>query len=159
MFQMRLKGSHLSQIGAHFGISRVRVGQIITKVLAERRTAIHGQVDEVRTMQLERIELIVSDLIRYCVTRKEMRPVIDKDGQPVLNSDGTQKLEPLILPPDLDSIDRFIKLEARRAALLGLDAPTKLQPVAPGPLTFEGVIPVIDEQTKADLMASIMASV
>lgn len=40
---------------------------------------------------------------------------------------------------DLDAVDRFVRISARRAALLGLDRPTKIAPTSPdGSAPYEG---------------------
>lgn len=117
VWRLRLKGRSLRQIGAEVGLSHVYVREILERGYEER---IYPKVDEARTMELERLDELQQAawavLERHHLTVSHGRIVRDEDGQAILD-DG----------PVLNAIDRLLRVAERRARMLGLDAPTKVE--------------------------------
>jgi hypothetical protein len=117
IWRLRLKGRSLRQIGVEVGLSHVMVREILEKGYDER---IYPKVDEARTMELERLDEMQHAawqvLERHHITVSHGKVVRDDDGETILD-DG----------PVLRAIDSLLRVSDRRAKLLGLDAPTRVE--------------------------------
>lgn len=136
--QLRSKGWSYRAIAAELGMSSVAsahkaVARALKAIVEEPATA-------VRALELERLdrmyEAVVAVLEREHVTvsggnvvRRQVGQERDDVGALVLAGDG----QPIPIyedimddAPVLQAVDRLLKIQARRAALLGLDAETKL---------------------------------
>lgn len=113
--RLRSKGWQYPRIAAQLGFKhRADAYNAVQRVLKE---TVREAGDEIRTLELERLDALyaaASDVLeREHVTVSNGR-VVDLLGTP-LPDDG----------PVLAAIDRLLKIQERRARLLGLDAPTK----------------------------------
>src|SRR5690606_5993712 len=91
----------------------------------------HRSVELYREEELQRLDLLMTEawavLKRAHVTVSHGRVIYDEStGQP-LPDDG----------PVLQAIDRILKIQERRAKLLGLDAPTKIEAITMDALDAE----------------------
>lgn len=122
--RLRAGGWTLQQIADHFGVNRSSVKRMIDRVLAE---TIEEPAAQVRAFELERLDLMWQAVMKVL----EARHVTVSQGKVVYLGD-----EPLADDaPVLQAVDRLLKIQARRAALLGLDAPAKQE--VGGKLTYE----------------------
>lgn len=96
VWALRMRGLSSRQIAKHVEVSHVTVLKDLTIVLDRTRSETNDAVAQHRSLQLSRLERL------------------------------TEVLMPLAESGSLDAIDRLDKIEKRRAALLGLDAPTKV---------------------------------
>lgn len=117
IWQLRLRGLSLRQIGAEVGLSHPSVHEILKRGYQER---VYPLVDEQRAVELERLDLWTvaagEVLNREHIHVSNGRIVRDENDKPI-RDDG----------PVLAAIDRLVRLAERRARLLGLDAPTRVQ--------------------------------
>jgi multidrug efflux pump subunit AcrA (membrane-fusion protein) len=100
---------------------------------------------EVRQLELDRLDrmyaAVVAVLERKHVTVSQGRVV--RTGRPFVNGDGQAEIaegqgEPLEDDaPVLAAVDRLLKIQARRAALLGLDSPVRQEVAHDGGLRYE----------------------
>jgi hypothetical protein len=114
--QLRQAGASLSQIGEHLGVSESRACRIVQDALA---ATVREPAEEIRALELARLDQLWVEatkvLRRQHVTVSNGRVVIHPGTKAPLEDDG----------PVLNAIDRLLKIQERRARLLGLDAPTK----------------------------------
>jgi hypothetical protein len=94
---LRLAGLSYTRIGAKIGITRQRAHQLVTKGLDEARTQIAASGDEVRAEELARLDGLL------------------------------EKFYPMAAKGDLHAGDRVLKIGERRAKLLGLEAPVRIE--------------------------------
>ncbi len=115
--QLRQAGASLTQIGEHLGVSESRACRIVQDALA---AVVREPADEVRQLELARLDQLWVEatkvLRRTHITVSNGRVAIDPRTEQPLEDDG----------PVLNAIDRLLKIQERRAKLLGLDAPSKL---------------------------------
>ena len=109
---MRLAGKSFVAIGQELGITRQCAWKLVNRELGRRAQELKASGERVRQHAVERLEAVLADLWPLCTaTRAE---------------DGT-----VIEGPRLEAIDRLLKLEQRRAALLGLDTPVQTRLAGP----------------------------
>lgn len=113
---LRRNGATYDQIGQQLGITTSGAAKIVKRVLDQHVTE---ALPDVRKLELDRLDqLQVQALL---VLRREHYHVsggkvaLDQTGRPI-RDDG----------PTLAAIGRLLDIQARRARLLGLDAPTKM---------------------------------
>jgi hypothetical protein len=94
-WDLRVRGKTYREIGAALGVSGKTAHQDCHAVLDRIKTETDDKAEHHRELQLARLERL------------------------------TAVLMPMAEGGDLDAMDRLDKLEKRRAALLGLDAPTR----------------------------------
>ena len=92
----------------------------IIRALAQRKKDVDDALPQYIALELERLDTLEQEvwavLNRPHQVVSQGRIVRDADGEP-LADDG----------PILDAVDRLLKIQARRARLLGHDAPVKVQ--------------------------------
>lgn len=117
--ELRRQRKTFAQIGAELGVSAPRAHAIYSAALA----AIPAQqIDEHRAEALQELDYLASKALevlhRHHVTVSNGRVVmlLDAEGDAVpVEDDG----------PVLQAIDRLLKIQERRAKLLGLDSPAR----------------------------------
>lgn len=134
--RMRSAGKTYQQIADELGYcDRHRARRAVEGVLAETVTE---SGDELRKLELDHLDELRQAagrvLARRHVTVSHGKIMYGADGEPILD-DG----------PELAAIDRLVKVAERRARLLGLDAPTKVE--ASGQVAYV-LVSVDDEQLK-----------
>jgi hypothetical protein len=105
--ELRKGGATFEQIGKTLDVSTATAYSYVMEALKE---TLREPADELRTLELERIDRLALALWPRAVGERE-----SVDGRIVVH------------PADLRAVDRVVKLMERRAALLGLDAPQKLE--------------------------------
>lgn len=138
-------GYSKEKVAEVMGISNVYAGKLIKKGI----TAIfRGETEDMVTMALARLDeqyrtvMEILNSQHLIVNNGEVVTdyIRDPDTQQPLEFDGARIRVPLKdKGPALAAIDRLLKIEERRAKLLGLDKPTKIAPTNPDgdkPATF-----------------------
>lgn len=113
--QLRARSWTYQQIADELGISQSAAHDAVQRVLA---ATVAEPADAVRKLELERLDRMAQEveavLKRRHVTVSNGK-VVQLDGE-VIEDDG----------PILQAVDRLLKIQERRAKLLGLDAATKV---------------------------------
>lgn len=114
--RLRSKGWSYPRIAAELGYKhKADAYNAVKKVLAD---TVREAGDEVRAMELVRLDALYAAatevLDREHVTVSHGRIVAGADGAPLLDD-----------APVLQAVDRLLRIQERRARLLGLDAPVK----------------------------------
>ncbi len=116
MWKMRVNAHTQREIADHFGISQARVSQIFDEMLKERQQ--QGS-DALRAFELDKLDqaeqAVLEVLRRHHVTVSNGKVMYLEDA-PMLDD-----------APVLAATDRLLRIAQRRAALLGLDAPQKIE--------------------------------
>jgi hypothetical protein len=114
--QLRRNGAGYAQIAERLGMSVSGAYDAVKRAL-DRTT--QEAAPDVRKLELERLDSLLVTALTVLARPHPLvqggRIVLDQQGQP-LRDDG----------PTLAALDRVLKIQERRARLLGLDAPTKL---------------------------------
>ncbi len=124
--RLRARGLSYEQIAEQLGVSRSNAYLAVQRAIAD---IVREPAEEVRQLELVRLDemhraaLGVLEATHYVVDKGK---VVMWDGQPLID-DG----------PVLAAVDRMLKIQARRAALLGLDAEKKVS--LSGGVTYEVV--------------------
>ncbi|MCF3101436.1 hypothetical protein IPZ58_07560 [Streptomyces roseoverticillatus] len=112
--ELRARGMSYRRIAAELGIDVHTAHDAVERAL---KAIVQEPAEKVRALELERLDLLyeraVQVLERRHVTVSQGRIV--REGDQPLQDDG----------PVLQAIDRLLKIQERRARLLGLDAATK----------------------------------
>lgn len=98
---LRIAGATFEQIGERLGVSAQAAYSLVSRALDKTRKATAESAETLRGMELTRLDA--------------MQTAIWADA----------------MKGDEQKIDRLLKIQARRAALLGLDAPAKIAPTDP----------------------------
>jgi predicted transcriptional regulator len=144
--KLRARGLSFRAIAAELGMSPSSAHEAVQRCLAEAPAEAAG---ELRPLELERLDemwravsavmkrdhVTVSQgrIVRARVLDENGDPIIvttDKDGKPIFREE-----EILDDGPVLAAVGRLLDIQKRRAALLGLDAPQKVE--QGGKLTYE----------------------
>lgn len=96
-FQLRLRGLSYREIGRQLGVTEQRVHQIIQKELKILTERLNSNVEELRTIEDERLNVMLRALMPKAVRGEEA------------------------------AIDRVLRIMDRRAKFYGLDTPVKQQ--------------------------------
>ncbi len=123
---MRIAGADWQQIADQFGYaSRGAACKDVTRALEARLIEQHTSVEMLRQTELIRLDALTREA--WAVMKR--RHVTVSAGQVVMVVDERTHTEtPLVDDkPTLDAIDRLLKIQDRRAKLLGLDAPKKVE--------------------------------
>jgi len=119
--RLRARGRTYEQIGADLHLSKSSAYEAVQRALAD---TVREPADEVRQLELLRLDelhraaLGVMEATHYVVDKGT---VVQWEGAPLVD-DG----------PVLAAIDRLLRIQERRAKLLGLDAPLKVSAEAEG---------------------------
>lgn len=106
---MRLAGARLSQIAAKYGVSEAVVSRSLSLALEHERAVCSEMAEEYRALELARFETLRQALWPVALGVKKST----KNGREIQGE------------PNLDAVDRLIKISARVARMIGLDAPSK----------------------------------
>ncbi|WP_326642900.1 hypothetical protein OG884_18760 [Streptosporangium sp. NBC_01755] len=127
--RLRTRGLTYRQIADELGMAGPgKAHEAVRRVLAETT---QEAADDLRMVELERLDemyqaaLKVLETEHYAVSHG--RVIYLEEGGPPLTDDG----------PVLAAIDRLLKVQERRAKLLGLDAPTKANVTVSDAITTE----------------------
>ena len=120
---LRIAGATFEQIGERLEISTPSAFGLVSRALLKTRAATAESAETLRQMELTRLDA--------------MQTAIWADA----------------MKGDEQKIDRLLKIQARRAALLGLDAPTKVAPTDP---TGERGYEALTDAERAARLASIL---
>jgi len=126
IWQMRLKNKTQREIADMFGITQQQVSAILTEMINDRKEEASDAVRQFEVGKLDELEAaMLAILRREHVTIQGGKLVrestVDADGKELL---GAPYLDD---GPAMAAADRLLKIAQRRAALLGLDAPTKIE--------------------------------
>lgn len=114
--RMRARGAAFRDIAAQLGISVSTAHDAVQRALAAHSEEPAAQVRALELQRLDALYVRVMEVLdRKHVTVSNGR-VVHLGDEP-LQDDG----------PVLAAVDRALKIQARRAALLGLDMPTKVE--------------------------------
>lgn len=119
MLRLYATGHTQADIAAQYGITQQAVSEQIRKAIASR--PVHA-VNEYRAIELEKLDAAERAVLGVL----NRRHVTVSNGQIVMVA-GPDGEEPLLDDaPVLKAVDRLVQISKRRAALLGLDAPTRV---------------------------------
>ena len=107
---LRIVGKTYKQIGIAMGYSEARAHKVVTKELARIREERAETINDVRDMELERLDHL------FAIAMGRADPPETKDPD-LLELQAENRMK---------AIDRAVKLMDRRAKLLGLDAPKRI---------------------------------
>lgn len=137
--RLRTRGHGYREIGELLGFTTQAAHEAVKRAMAE---AIAEPAAAVRDMELGRLDTmyvaVLEILERKHVTISQggivQIRVLDEDGQPILIGHDPETGRPIYKETDLlddkpalEAVDRLLKIQARRAALLGLDSPVKAE--------------------------------
>lgn len=120
-YEMRLRGLSIRAIAAETGLSVGTVYNRIDCEITETLDPLRSKVRELEIERLDRMQLTVLNIL-------DREHYVISDGRVVTRIDAeTDEKVPIPDPgPVFQAIDRLLKIAERRARLLGLDAPTKV---------------------------------
>lgn len=145
--ELRLQGFSWPEIGEKMGMKPAHAHEQHRRALA---AIIREPAMEVREMEIRRLDAMLRDLYNdyhkffpVVNSGQVVRDVVeDENGDPIPKEDGsgrfkTYKLEDI--GPRMQILDRMLKIQDRRAKLLGLDAPVRrtLEGADGGPVKFD----------------------
>lgn len=137
--RLRARSLTYRQIGEALGMSTSSAHEAVQRALADTLEEPAAAVRELELSKLDAMERAVLEVLeRAHVSISQGRVVRRRTDQVEQNPDGTDKVDDegilvhvwedvLDDGPVLQAVDRLLKVQVRRAALLGLDAPTKAQ--------------------------------
>lgn len=158
IYQAKVQGRTLESIGADHGLTAARVSQIVNKIIDARRVEmVEGMAEFVAKQRVDAIAKLDAAEARIweVIRRRHLMvnagqvvtvPKIDsKTGDMVVTAEGADVVTALeddgpILAAVNGALD---KIWRRRAALLGLDAPTKVETTGTYEYTVNGVDPEV----------------
>lgn len=126
IWQMRLENKTQQEIADAVGLSQPRVAEILGEMLKVRSEEASENLRQFEVGKLDRMEAaMLQVLARDHLTIQGGKVVrethVDEDGTEypgeAYRDDG----------PAMAAVDRLLKIAQRRAALLGLDSPTKIE--------------------------------
>ncbi|RKN61873.1 hypothetical protein D7231_31875 [Streptomyces klenkii] len=113
---LRARGLSYRQIADELGVARTTAHEMVERAL---QAIVQEPAEQVRQLELDRLDHMYRSALgvleRRHVTVSQGRIVKADDGEP-LEDDG----------PVLQAIDRMLRIQERRARLLGLDAPSRV---------------------------------
>lgn len=120
--RMRVAGATQAQIAREIGLSQAHTGALLRKYMLARRDELQEDVEVLRSVQHERLEVMFASLFREARIGRT-RVKVDQDGKPVIEN-GVVVHEPE--PLNMQAIDRMVSVLDRINALHGLNAPVKV---------------------------------
>lgn len=134
MLSLRLEGLTLEQIGERMGVGKPTVSRVISNALA---THTREPAEELISLELGRCDVLLTEAMQtvkafhplVSAGRVVSAPMLDSNGQPVRNPETGDVLTRVLedKAPKLAAIHTAVKVMERRAKLLGLDAPSRMQ--------------------------------
>jgi hypothetical protein len=121
--KLRVAGFTFREIGRKLGISNCMAHKDVQAALAEYREETAENVAVERGVQLQRLDAAAKVAINVLNGRLPNADELGEDAGPDELAEALAEAEEI----KLKAIDRIVKLEERRAKLLGLDAPTKTE--------------------------------
>jgi len=137
---LRRQGMTFEQIGAALGMTNAGAHGAVKRALRLVIDEARNDAEALRALQLERLDEMYREA--YAVMqhrhpliqqgRVVMQLVLDEDGRPIpdlmstTNPPGWLHTPVWDAAPRLAAIDRLLRIEQRRAELLGIDAPKKV---------------------------------
>ncbi len=153
----------VQDIARHYKISSPRVVQIIQKWLNQQREETSKIADGLREQEVERLDTLCQSLWPM-VAPYEGKSIAEIEAVMApyrgMDDDEFKKKakERGELVPNMDAIDRYVRISARRSAMLGLDSPTKIANTTPdGKAATASVVISLDESSMAKI-ASLLDS-
>lgn len=127
--RLRARGRTYRQIATELDMAGPgKAYEAVRRVLAETT---QEAADDLRLIELERLDQMYQAALKVLETEhyavSHGRVIYLEDGGPPLTDDG----------PALQAMDRLLKIQERRAKLLGLDAPTKANVTVSDSMTEE----------------------
>lgn len=121
-YELRLRGLSIRAIAEETGLS---VGTVFNRIdceITETLDPLRAKLRELEVERLDRMQLTVLNIL-------DRDHYVVSDGRVVTRVDAeTDEKVPVADPgPVFQAIDRLLKIQERRAKLLGLDAPTKVE--------------------------------
>lgn len=114
--RLRARGWSYQRIADEMGLSQSAAHEAVQRALRE---TVEEPAAEVRALEVERLDAMYAAVVEVL----ERQHVTVSNGRVIYVGD-----EPLQDDaPVLAAVDRLLKIQARRAALLGLDMPTKVE--------------------------------
>lgn len=126
IWKLRLQNRTQRQIADEVGLSQAQVSAILAEMIQERKEEASEALRQFEVGKLDTLEKAMLDVLaRDHLTIQGGKVVrethVDEDGQEhpgePYRDDG----------PAMAAVDRLLKIAQRRAALLGLDSPTKIE--------------------------------
>lgn len=119
--RLRSRGMTLAQVAAELGYCDASAA---SKAISRALAAVPAEgVDALRRMQSERLDYLLAKALEVLESKHYAH---SQSGQLLRGPDGEVLLDD---GPVLAAIDRIVRIEERRARLMGLDAPTRLEVV------------------------------
>lgn len=150
---LRLEGHSLLAIGEKLGISLPYAHRVVSKAL---RDIPNGEAEELRTLELTRLDGLQLEVMEVL---RRFHPYVHAGQIVMVKDDTTGNSYPLADDSlILSSVDRLLKIQERRAKLVGLDKPEKkeLTGADGSPIAFTEI--QADErarQTRAAMLAQL----
>ena len=126
IWRLRLENKTQREIATAVGLSQAQVSAVLAEMIKDRKDEASEALREFEVGKLDRLERAMLDVLdREHLTIQGGKVVRDSyvredgteyDGEPY-RDDG----------PAMAAVDRLLKIAQRRAALLGLDSPTKIE--------------------------------
>lgn len=138
--QLRARGLPYEQVGEALGITKQAAFKLVTRAL---RATLREAGEQVRQLELCRLDDLLVE-----ATAVLGRPHFHVQGGEVVMHDGVP------LPddgPTLAAIATVLRVQQRRAALLGLDAPTKVD----AKVSLQGIWERLTEEEQVQFLSSV----
>jgi predicted transcriptional regulator len=143
--ELRVAGLSLAQIGAELGVTEKSASRYVCDALTKLSEQSLADAEQLRTLELERL-----DRLQRAAELVLSRNHVHVSGGKVIVDEGHKLIDD---GPVLHAIDRLLRIGERRAKLLGIDAPAKLEHSGPdgGPIKTEtrDLSHLSDEELKA----------
>jgi hypothetical protein len=141
--QLRLAGANFEEIGQQLGVSDTRAHQLWTDAL-DRTTK--EPTDQWRELELQRLDQLQAAAAEVLQSTHHViqtgKVVVDDQGRPYVDH-----------RPVLAAVNTLVRVMERRARLLGLDAPARVDTTVDGTLTTVDVIDREIERVERELAA------
>ncbi len=134
MLELRISGLTLEQIGERMGVGKGTVSRVISNALT---TQAREPSEELLTLELGRCDVLLNEAMQtvkafhplVSAGRVVSAPLLNNTGQSVRNPDTDEVMTQVLedKAPKLAAIATAVRVMERRAKLLGLDAPSRLQ--------------------------------
>lgn len=121
-FDLRLQGKNYRQIAAALGVSVKTAFTYVDGLWSELEADTHQTAEKVRAMELLQLDELESVWMPIALSDNlDVHKIIDsKQGEPI-------KISMEAYEAGLKAVDRVLKIKERRAKLLGLEAPQKVE--------------------------------